>query len=85
MKLNDNQKRYLFDKYYIDAEVLDSLVYKGWEDYWIDHYYFDLADEYKYRPSFRNLQLIDKDTDKIATEFYLNFQGNDYETLLKIL
>lgn len=37
MKLNDKQKQFLFDNYYVDAKVLDSLVYKGWENYWREH------------------------------------------------
>ena len=84
MKLNDNQKRYLFDNYYIDARVLDSLTYKGWEDYWINNFDFEL-DVNKNRFNMRTLRLIDKDTKEISTEFNLNLQGNDFETLLKIL
>ena len=84
MKLNDNQKRFLFDTYYIDARVLDSLTYKGWEDYWINNFDFELEVN-KNRFNMRTLRLIDKDTKEVSTEFNLNIQGNDFETLLKIL
>lgn len=84
MKLNDNQKRFLFDTYYIDARVLDSLTYKGWEDYWINNFDFELEVN-KNRFNMRTLRLIDKDTKEVSTEFNLNLQGNDFETLLKIL
>lgn len=84
MKLNDNQKRFLFDTYYIDARVLDSLTYKGWEEYWINNFDFELEVN-KNRFNMRTLRLIDKDTKEVSTEFNLNLQGNDFETLLKIL
>jgi hypothetical protein len=84
MKLNNNQKRFLFDTYYIDARVLDSLTYKGWEDYWINNFDFELEVN-KNRFNMRTLRLIDKDTEEVSTEFNLNLQGNDFETLLKIL
>jgi hypothetical protein len=84
MKLNDNQKRFLFNTYYIDARVLDSLTYKGWEDYWINNFDFELEVN-KNRFNMRTLRLIDKDTKEVSTEFNINLQGNDFETLLKIL
>ena len=84
MKLNDNQKRFLFDTYYIDAIVLDSLIYKGWEEYWINNFDFELEVN-KNRFNMRTLRLIDKDTKEVSAEFNLNLQKNDFETLSKIL
>ena len=60
------------------------MTYKGWEDYWINNFDFEL-DVNKNRFNMRTLRLIDKDTKEISTEFNLNLQGNDFETLLKIL
>lgn len=40
MKLNEAQIRFLFEKGYIDAKVLDSITEKGWEEYWINNYEF---------------------------------------------
>ena len=82
--LNNKQKQFLFDNYYVDAKVLDSLVYKGWENYWINNYEFEL-DTTLNKWNMRTLTLVDKDNMCRDIEFDLNFQDNDFETLLKIL
>ena len=69
MKLNDSQKRFLFDTYYIDARVLDSLTYKGWEDYWINNFDFELEVN-KNRFNMRTLRLIYKDTKEVILKLY---------------
>ena len=38
MKLNNKQKQFLFDNYYVTSKVLDALVYKGWQDYFIKNF-----------------------------------------------
>jgi hypothetical protein len=85
MKLNDNQKKFLFDKYYVDAKVLDSAIYAGWEDYWINNYDFELDTDIN-RWNMRTLSIIDKDPVFKCQDivFDLNFQDNDFETLLAI-
>lgn len=78
--LNKNQKRYLFDKHYITAKVLDSLVYENWEDFWINNFDFSLDTRpNKYR--MYTLKLISKD---ITIGVNLIFQDNDLEDLLKM-
>ena len=85
MKLNTNQKKFLFDRCYVDAKVLDSAIYAGWEDYWINNYDFEL-DTNLNRWNMRTLRLIDKDTVIKCQDLVvdLNFQDNDFETLLTI-
>jgi hypothetical protein len=84
MKLNDNQKRFLFDNYYIDSKVLDSLTYRGWENYWINNFEFNL-DTSLNRWNMRTLQIVYKDTKEVYIEVNLNFQVNDFKILLNIL
>jgi hypothetical protein len=82
--LNDNQKQFLFDKkIYVDREVLDSLNYKGWENYFIKNFYWKLETELNcWR--MRELVLINKETGEIDYTIELNFQRNDLKTLLEI-
>ena len=83
MKLNKNQKKFLFDNYYLDSKMLDSLVYKGWENFWIDGFKFEL-DTNLNRWNMRTLSLVDKDLNYEVMSFDLNFQENDFDELLKI-
>ena len=82
--LNDKQKQFLFDKrIYVDREVLDSLNYKGWENYFIDNFNWELETDLNcWR--MRELFLISKRTGEIDYKIELNFQGNDLKTLLDI-
>jgi hypothetical protein len=83
LNLNDNQKQFLFDEYYITSKVLDSLVYKGWEKYFIKNFYWRL-DTNLNRWNMRELSLISKETGEEYYNISLNFQGNDLEKLLSI-
>ena len=82
--LNDKQKQFLFDKrIYVDREVLDSLNYKGWENYFIENFHWKLETDLNcWR--MRELVLISKRTSEIDYKIELNFQGNDLKTLLDI-
>ena len=82
MKLNKNQKRFLFDKNYITAKVLDSLTYKGWENYFIKNFDFELAGKDRY--GLEKLYLKDKKTKDIEYIVELIFQNDDYKKLLEI-
>jgi hypothetical protein len=83
LNLNDNQKQFLFDEYYITSKVLDSLVYNGWEKYFIKNFYWKL-DTNLNRWNMRELSLISKETGEEYYNISLNFQGNDLEKLLSI-
>lgn len=82
--LNNKQKQFLFDEYYVDSKVLDALTYKGWEQYFINNFHWHLHTDLNWF-NMRDLKLINKETGEIDYETSLNFQGNDFDTLLKIL
>ena len=82
MKLNKKQKQFLFDNYYVTSKVLDSLVYKGWEDYFIKK--FDWTLEGKDRYGLDLLYLKDKTSKDICYTIGLIFQNNDYKKLLEM-
>lgn len=84
LTLNNKQKQFLFDEYYLTSKVLDSLVYKGWEQYFIKNFHWKL-DTNLNRWNMRELVLISKETGEEYYNISLNFQGNDLNTLLKIL
>ena len=83
MQLNDNQKKFLFENYYVTSKTLDSLTYEGWENYWIKNFDFEL-DTNLNRWNMRTLKIFDKESLKIFIETDLNFQENDFEVLLEI-
>ena len=80
IKLNKKQKRFLFENYYVTAKVLDSLETKGWQDFFINHYQWELNGRDQY--GFERLYL--KDEDGISYTIGLNFQDDDYDKLLSI-
>lgn len=82
MKLNNKQKQFLFDNYYVTAKVLDALTYKGWENYFIKSFDWELVGKDIY--GFERLYLKDKKSKDIEYTVGLNFQDNDYQKLLKI-
>lgn len=81
MKLNTKQKQFLFDEYYVDARVLDALTYKGWQDYFIKDFTWDLDTESNWY-GFNELVLVNKKDSDISYRVDLNFQGNDLDILL---
>ena len=83
MQLNDNQKKFLFENYYVTSKTLDSLTYEGWENYWIKNFDFEL-DTNLNRWNMRTLKIFDKESLKIFIETDLNFQENDFEVLIEI-
>ena len=83
MQLNDNQKKFLFENYYVTSKTLDSLTYEGWENYWIKNFDFEL-DSYLNNWNMRTLKITDKENPKYFIEVELNFQENDFDTLLEI-
>lgn len=82
MKLNNKQKQFLFDNYYVTAKVLDALVYEGWQNYFIKSFDWELAGKDIY--GFERLYLKDKKSKDIEYTIGLNFQDNDYQKLLEI-
>ena len=81
--LNDKQKQFLFDKRYVDAKVLDSLTYEGWQKYWINNHIWKLQLDLN-RWNMRTLTIQSKDNIGGEITFDLNFQGNDFKELMKI-
>jgi len=90
MKLNKKQKQFLFENCYITSKVLDACVEKGWQDYFIKCFDWELDGKDQY--GFDKLYLIDngksilgKDTKgDICYRIGLNFQDNDYNILLSL-
>lgn len=80
IRLNKKQKRFLFDNYYVTARALDALEVKGWQDFFVNHYKWELRGKDKY--GLERLYL--KDEDGICFTLGLNFQGSDYKDLLSI-
>ena len=92
IKLNKKQKMFLFENYYITSKMLDSLLYKGWENYWTDYFNWELdiePDNYGWYA----IEIIEKKSEiklngvlveKTKFNFDLNFQDNDLETLLNL-
>lgn len=84
VKLNDNQKQYLFDKHYVTRKALDSLSYAGWEKFFIENFNWSLDLSFN-RWYMNDLILINKDTGEESYRIYLNFQEEDLTKLLNIL
>ena len=81
MKLNNKQKQFLFDNYYVDAKVLDALTYKGWQNYFIKNFTWKLDTDLNHW-NMRTLQLVDKkQSDYVPYSVDLNFQGDDFNKL----
>jgi len=82
MKLNKNQKHFLFDNYYITTKTLDAVVHDGWENYFINNFVWELVGKDRY--GLERLYLKDKKTGDIEYTLGLIFQDNDYNILLDI-
>ena len=83
-KLNKNQKQYLFDNYYVTAKVLDACVEKGWQNYFIKNFNWELNLELD-QFGFNKLYLVDKESGDYEYIIGLNFQENDLQTLLNTI
>ena len=81
--LNDNQKQFLVDNYYVTKKTVDSLDYVGWEKFYIKNFYWKLDTDYN-RWNMNTLVLINKDTGEEDFNINLNFQDNDLNNLMKI-
>ena len=82
MKLNDKQKHFLVDWGYVTPKTLDSLTYKGWENYFIKNFDWKL-DLHLNNWGMNDLVLTDR-KDGITYEVMLNFQGGDLSDMLHI-
>lgn len=83
IKLNKKQKQFLFDNYYVDAKVLDALIYKGWQNYYIDNFTWILSENLNMW-NMRTLTIFNSDNE-IYEQFDLNFQGNDFIELKRLV
>ena len=83
INLNDKQKQFLVDNYYVTKKVLDSLSYNGWEKFYIKNFYWKLDTDYN-RWHMNTLVLVNKDTGEEDFNINLNFQDNDLNNLMKI-
>lgn len=82
MKLNDRQKQFLVDWGYVTPKTLDSLTHKGWENYFIKNFDWEL-DLHLNNWGMNDLVLTDKESD-ITYDVMLNFQGGDLSDILHI-
>jgi hypothetical protein len=82
MKLNDKQKQFLVDWGYVTPKTLDSLTHKGWENYFIKNFDWEL-DLHLNNWGMNDLVLTDKESD-ITYDVMLNFQGGDLSDMLHI-
>jgi hypothetical protein len=82
MKLNDRQKQFLVDWGYVTPKTLDSLTHKGWENYFIKNFDWEL-DLHLNNWGMNDLVLTDREND-ITYEVMLNFQGGDLSDMLHI-
>ena len=84
--LNKNQKVFLFENYYITAKSLDACVERGWQDYFMDYFQWELDLDFdKY--GFRTLKLKHIENETYLDFDYvigLNFHGNDLKQLQSI-
>jgi hypothetical protein len=89
MKLNDKQKQFLVDWGYITPKTLDSLTHKGWENYFIENFDWEL-DLHLNHWGMNDLVLTEKvpsypDIDyEIKYDVMLNFQGGDLSDMLNL-
>ena len=86
MKLNNQQKQFLFNNCYLTAKTLDAAVEPGWQNYFIKCFDWNLVDirESYSGQKYGTLRLVDKDDKDFTYEFKLIFQGNNYETLTNL-
>ena len=90
MKLNKRQKLFLFENCYVTAKVLDACIEKGWQDFYIKYYDWKLDGKDQW--GFDKLYLIDNGKSALGEatkgaldhQIGLNFQGRDYNKLLKL-
>lgn len=83
INLNDKQKQFLFDEYYVTSKVLDAYTYSGWQNFFIKNFIWKLDTEFN-RWNMRDLVLISKETGEETFNIGLNFQGTAFAALLKI-
>lgn len=83
MKLNDKQKQFLFFKDYLTAKVLDACEEQGWKNYFIQYFEWELV-ESSWGGSWYRVVLIDKKTKEIYYDVSVNFQGKDFQKLMKL-
>ena len=86
MKLNKKQKQFMFSHYYADARVLDAALEPGWQNYFIKCFDWKLVDisERWSGQKYGQLKLVDKEDKRVAYDYMVIFQNNDYEELLKL-
>jgi hypothetical protein len=82
MKLNDKQKHFLVDWGYVTPKTLDSLTHKGWENYFIENFDWEL-DLHLNNWGMNDLLLTSKESD-ITYDVMLNFQGGDLSDMLNL-
>ena len=84
IKLNDNQKKFLIDNEYVTTKSVDVVSHSKLYTYFIKEFDWVLETT-NYYFNMNDLVLKDKD-EKFGINYVilLNFQDNDYDTLLNI-
>lgn len=83
MKLNDKQKQFLFDRYYVTSKTLDALVEEGWQNYFIKNFDWGLSLS-KNRWKAYDLELVSKETGYCEYELMINPTTKDYKVLMSL-
>ena len=84
IKLNDNQKKFLIDNEYVTTKSVDAVSHNKLYTYFIKEFDW-ILETTNYYFNMNDLVLKDKD-EKFGINYVilLNFQDNDYNTLLNI-
>jgi len=82
LKLNKLQKQFLFENCYVTAKVLDAAESKGWQDYFISSFDWQLEDTPN-QYGFYMLHLVAANGE-YWYNIGLNFQGKDKLTMLNL-
>lgn len=84
IKLNDNQKKFLIDNEYVTTKSVDAVSHSKLYTYFIKEFDW-ILETTNYYFNMNDLVLKDKD-EKFGINYVilLNFQDNDYNTLLNI-
>ena len=84
IKLNDNQKKFLIDNEYVTTKSVDAVSHSKLYTYFIKEFDW-ILETTNYYFNMNDLVLKDKDEKfGINSVILLNFQDNDYNTLLNI-
>ena len=80
-KLNNTQKRFLFDNCYVTSKVLDACVEPGWQEYFIRSFNW-LIDE-RSNDGWYRISIVDKNDTTNRNDNILNLR-DDFAKLMSL-